>query len=47
MIDNPQVLANLQPGEMVTVRGQAYSRQTESGAVQPAYRVAAVQRQRL
>jgi hypothetical protein len=47
MIDNPQVLANLQPGEMVTVRGQAYSRPTESGAVQPAYRVSAVQRQRL
>jgi hypothetical protein len=47
MIDNPQVLANLQPGEMVMVRGQAYSRSTESGAVQPAYRVSAVQRQRL
>jgi hypothetical protein len=47
MIDNPQVLANLQPGEMVTIRGQAYSRSTESGAVQSAYRVSAVQRQRL
>jgi hypothetical protein len=47
MIDNPQVLANLQPGEWVTIRGQAYSRPTESGAVQPAYRVSAVQRQRL
>jgi hypothetical protein len=47
MIDNPQVLANLQPGEMVTVRGQAFSKSTDTGVVQPAYRVSAVQRQRL
>ncbi len=47
VIDNPQVLANLQPGEMVTVRGQAYSKSTEDGGVQPAYRVSAVQRQRM
>jgi hypothetical protein len=46
MIDNPQVLANLSPGELVIVQGQVHGRQTETGAVMPAYRVAAVQRQR-
>jgi hypothetical protein len=46
MIDNAQVLANLQPGEMVAVRGTAYARTTEDGASQAAYRVSAVQRQR-
>jgi hypothetical protein len=46
MIANPQVLANLSPGELVIVQGQAFTATTETGAPQPAYRVAAVQRQR-
>lgn len=46
MIDNPQVLANLQAGELVTVRGQLFGKPTETGAVQPTYRVSGVQRQR-
>lgn len=46
MIDNPQVLANLSPGELVMVQGQVFGRQTDEGVVMPAYRVAAVQRQR-
>lgn len=45
-IANPQVLANLSPGELVMVQGQLFAQSTEAGAVQPAYRVAAVQRQR-
>jgi hypothetical protein len=47
MIDNPQVLANLQAGEFVMVRGQLFSKQTDTGATAPAYRVAVIQRQRL
>jgi hypothetical protein len=47
MIDNPQVLANLQPGEFVQLRGQLYAKPTDAGFSTPAYRVAAVERQRL
>ncbi len=47
MIDNPQVLANLQPGELVTVRGQLYGKANDAGGTTPTYRVSAVQRQRL
>lgn len=47
MIDNPQVLANLQPGELVTVRGQLYGKANDLGGTTPTYRVSAVQRQRL
>jgi hypothetical protein len=46
MIDNPQVLANLEPGELVMVRGQLHGRASETGGLTPAYRVSAVQRQR-
>jgi hypothetical protein len=46
MIENPQVLANLQPGEMVSVRGRLFGKATETGAMQPTYRVSGVQRQR-
>jgi hypothetical protein len=47
MIDNPQVLANLQPGEFVQLRGQLFAKPTDSGASTAAYRVAVVERQRL
>jgi hypothetical protein len=46
MIDNPQVLANLQPGEMVSVRGQLFNKTTEEGAQAPTYRVSGLERQR-
>ena len=46
MLDNPQVLANLQPGELVTVRGQLFSKATDEGVATPTYRVSGVQRQR-
>lgn len=45
MIENPQVLANLSPGELVMVQGQLFAKPTDAGAVAPAYRIAAVQRQ--
>jgi hypothetical protein len=47
MIDNPQVLGNLPPGELVTVRGQLYGKSNDTGGTTPTYRVSAVQRQRL
>ncbi len=47
IVDNPQVLANLQPGEFVAVSGQLYGRPNGDGTAQPAYRVAVVQKQRL
>jgi hypothetical protein len=47
LIDNPQVLANLQPGEFVMVRGQLFNKPTDAGLATPAYRVSVVQRQRL
>jgi hypothetical protein len=46
MIENPQVLANLSPGELVMVQGQLFAKPTDAGAYSPAYRLAAVQRQR-
>ena len=46
LIDNPQVLANLSPGELVMVQGQLFAKPDEMGGQTPAYRVAAVQRQR-
>jgi hypothetical protein len=47
LIDNPQVLGNLPPGEFVMVEGQLYGRQIDEASWRPAYRVATVQRQRL
>jgi hypothetical protein len=46
LIDNPQVLGNLPPGEFVVVHGQLYGRQIDASSYRPAYRVAAVERQR-
>jgi len=46
LIDNPQVLGNLPPGEFVMVEGQLYGRQIDEASWRPAYRVATVQRQR-
>lgn len=46
IVDNPQVLANLQPGELVAVSGQLYAKPSDDGTAKPAYRVATVQRQR-
>jgi hypothetical protein len=46
MIDNPQVLANLQPGELVQIRGQLFARLADNGAATPAYRVSIIERQR-
>lgn len=46
IVDNPQVLANLQPGELVAVSGQLYAQPADDGTAKPAYRVATVQRQR-
>ncbi|HMO87165.1 MAG TPA: hypothetical protein PKC18_19830, partial [Lacipirellulaceae bacterium] len=46
LIDNPQVLANLSPGQLVAVQGQLFTRTTELGAPASFYRVSAVQRQR-
>jgi hypothetical protein len=45
MIENPQVLANLPPGELVSVRGQLFGQQDEEGNMTAAYRVSAVERQ--
>jgi hypothetical protein len=45
MIENPQVLANLPPGELVSVRGQLFGQQGEDGNMTAAYRVSAVERQ--
>jgi hypothetical protein len=47
LIDNPQVLANLQPGEFVMVHGQLFAKPTDAGPPAPAYRVSVIQRQRL
>jgi hypothetical protein len=46
LIDNPQVLGNLPPGEFVVVQGQVFGRQIDDASYRPAFRVAAVQRQR-
>lgn len=46
LIDNPQVLANLSPGEFVAVEGQLFGRQIDETSYMPAYRVSSVQRQR-
>ena len=46
LIDNPQVLGNLPPGEFVMVRGQVFGRQIDDASYLPAYRVATVERQR-
>jgi hypothetical protein len=46
LIDNPQVLGNLPPGEFVMVQGQVFGRQIDEASYRPAYRVAVVQRQR-
>ena len=46
-IENPQVLGNLAPGEFVMVRGQLFGRANDGGQVVPAYRIAAVQRQKM
>ena len=45
-IDNPQVLANLSPGEFVAVEGQLFGRQIDEASYQPVYRISSVQRQR-
>jgi hypothetical protein len=45
MIENPQVLANLPPGELVSVRGQLFGQQDDKGNMTAAYRVSAVERQ--
>jgi hypothetical protein len=46
LIENPQVLGNLPPGEFVVVEGQLFGRQIDDASYQPVYRVATVQRQR-
>jgi hypothetical protein len=46
LIDNPQVLGNLPPGEFVVVQGQVFGHQIDEGSYRPAYRVSSVQRQR-
>jgi hypothetical protein len=45
LIDNPQVLGHLPPGEFVMVEGQVFGRQIDDASYRPAYRVAVVQRQ--
>lgn len=45
LIDNPQVLGNLPPGEFVVLHGQLYGRQVDDSSYRPAYRVATVERQ--
>ena len=45
LIDNPQVLGNLPPGEFVVLHGQLYGRQIDESSYRPAYRVATVERQ--
>lgn len=45
LIDNPQVLGHLPPGEFVMVEGQVFGRQIDDATYRPAYRVAVVQRQ--
>jgi hypothetical protein len=45
LIDNPQVLGHLPPGEFVMVEGQVFGRQIDEATYRPAYRVAVVQRQ--
>ncbi|MBA3483250.1 MAG: hypothetical protein H0T51_15685 [Pirellulales bacterium] len=45
LIDNPQVLGHLPPGEFVVVEGQVFGRQIDDVTYRPAYRVAVVQRQ--
>jgi hypothetical protein len=45
LIDNPQVLGHLPPGEFVVVEGQVFGRQIDDATYRPAYRVAVVQRQ--
>ena len=45
LIDNPQVLGHLPPGEFVMVQGQVFGRQIDDATYRPAYRVAVVQRQ--
>lgn len=47
LIDNPQVLGNLPPGEFVMVKGQLFGRQVDDEHYVPSYRVAVVQRQKL
>ena len=45
LIDNPQMLGHLPPGEFVMVEGQVFGRQIDDASYRPAYRVAVVQRQ--
>jgi hypothetical protein len=45
LIDNPQVLGHLPPGEFVMIEGQVFGRQIDDATYRPAYRVAVVQRQ--
>lgn len=45
IVANPQVLGNLQSGEMVVVRGQMHNLHYPNGATVPAYQLAVVQRQ--
>ncbi|HEX6961381.1 MAG TPA: hypothetical protein VF175_05905 [Lacipirellula sp.] len=45
LIDNPQVLGHLPPGEFVMVEGQVFGRQIDDATYRPAYRVAVVRRQ--
>ena len=45
LIENPQVLGNLPPGEFVMIRGQVFGQQIDESSYQPAYRVATVERQ--
>jgi hypothetical protein len=45
LIDNPQVLGHLPPGEFVMVEGQVFGRQIDDASYRPAYRVAVVRRQ--
>jgi hypothetical protein len=46
LIENPQVLGHLPPGEFVMVQGQVFGRQLDEATYRPIYRVAVVQRQR-
>ncbi|HVJ81828.1 MAG TPA: hypothetical protein VNC50_12245, partial [Planctomycetia bacterium] len=46
LIDNPQVLANLSPGEFVAVEGQLFGHQIDEASYQPVYRISSIQRQR-
>jgi hypothetical protein len=45
LIDNPQVLGNLPPGEYVVLHGQLFGRQVDDSSYRPTYRVATVERQ--